>query len=487
MREDCSPTSCPPSRWAALALGELPDPLPIPTVSRAFDVTLRPPGSKSLTNRALLLAALADGESTLTGALTDADDAQVMLGALRLLGVVIEQEGATLRVGGVGGRWKPASLPLTLNLNNAGTATRFLTAACVLIEGRGGREDAITIDGNQRMRERPIAELVDALKSLGVRVSFPMREGYPPVVVHAPGDLGALEKNIEFPATASSQFISAMVMLAPHLPGGLTITSREHLTSPAYIDMSVSLMRRLNVRFETTTPERGETLRIHVPAQRVAPFAMEIEPDASGATYLHAAAALVPGARCEVRGLDIAPSSLRTSLQGDARFVQVLSAFGAAVERTSVGLRVTGARTLLPVDVDLSDMPDTAMTAAVLACFAAPTPENPRATSHLRGLRTLRVKETDRLAALQNELGKIGASVEIVQETLHGVRDETLRITPAIAATSSPVEFTTYDDHRMAMALSLVGLRRSGVSVGDPSCVRKTYPNYFADLANMYA
>ena len=456
----------------------------------AFQASIRPPGSKSLTNRGLLLAALAEGESTLTGGLVDADDAQVMLRALRALGASIDVEtesspsGLTqVRVRGVGGQWRIGTKPIELNLNNAGTATRFLTAAAVLAPpGSGG----VVIDGSPRMRERPIRELGDALALLGVKVTFLGREGYPPLHVLPPSDARTLAKIVEFGATASSQFISAMLMIGPFLPGGLSVISREHLTSPSYISMTVGLMQRLGIEFRETEARTGETLRVSAPHQRVPGFSLPIEPDASGATYFEAAAALVPGATCVIKGLDVAPVAGRTSLQGDTQFVSVISAAGGRVERTADGLRISGNTKILPIDVDLSDMPDTAMTAAVLACFAESTLSNAARVSVLHGLRTLRVKETDRLAALQRELSKIGSRVEIIQETWRGVADEALRITPA-PMTRTPVQFDTYDDHRMAMALSLVGLRRPNVFIRDPACVRKTYPNYFQDLANLYA
>lgn len=461
----------------ARPLGELPDPLPIPRVGRAFDVRVRPPGSKSLTNRAILLAALADGESTLTHALVDADDAQVMVRALRALGAGVEIDGSTVRVRGVGGRWRVGTDGVTINLNNAGTATRFLTAAAVLAPaGSGG----IVIDGNARMRERPIRELGDALARLGVRVEYLGGNGCPPLRVHPPADGSALARTIEFGTTASSQFISAVMLVAPLLPGGLRVISRDPVTSPSYIAMTRALMGRVGVRVESGG-EAGCTLDERIGPQAVRGFTLDIEPDASGATYFEAAAALVPGARCAIDGLDLSPTPGAGSMQGDARFVGVISAMAGAVERLGTAVRVTGGPRLVGVDADLSDMPDTAMTAAVLACFAdGPTT--------LRGLRTLRVKETDRLEALRVELGRLGAGVRILPDVLHGEADEALEITPpSSGGAGSVVAFDTYDDHRMAMALALVGLRRGGVLIREPACVRKTYPTFFQELARLYA
>lgn len=460
-------------------LASLPDPLPIPVVERSFDLAVRPPGSKSLTNRALLLAALADGTSTLRGALTDADDAEVMIAALRRLGAGVETEGTTIRVTGVAGRWKiPAGHEVRLDLHNAGTATRFLTAAALLApEGT-----SVVIDGDARMRQRPIEELVNSLNIMAHDhpcAEYLGREGYPPVRIrpdHASWVSGMVQA---FGRTQSSQFISAVLMLGPYLPYGLTFRfSTPDITSRSYVEMTLSLMSRLGV--EVTPPNaRGErTVR---PARPTLPaLELDIEPDASGATYFEAAAALVPGSSVTIEGLDLHPS--RPSLQGDTRFVRILTDMGATVERLNRSLRITGPTSLRAIDADLSDMPDTAMTAAVLACFA-------EGTTTLRGLRTLRVKETDRLAALKTELTKLGATVEIFA---HG-RDEGLRITPPLPLPSapgprpSPVSLATYNDHRMAMAFALVGLRTPGVVIQNPVCVAKTYPTFWRELAGIYA
>lgn len=486
------------TRALSLPLDQLADPLAIPTMKAGtrFDVSIRPPGSKSLTNRALLLAALSGGRCTLDGALTEADDARVMISALEELGASVVVEGSRVMVNGVGGasaqgqaRWRPAHASAVLNLQNAGTATRFLTAAAMLMPVQAGGA-GVVIDGNARMRERPIGELGEMLVRLGARVDYLGTRGHPPLRITPPSDLRELASEIEFPATASSQFISAMLLVAPCLANGLTVISREALTSPAYIDMTVALMRRLGIAISESEARAGETLRVSIVPQRIEAFEVAIEPDASGATYFHGAAVLVPGARCEVPGLDLSPSAATRSLQGDTNFVQVLAAMGAKVERTAAGLRVTGPAAIAPVDMDLSNMPDTAMTAAVLACCASPTASNPRAMSTFRGLKTLRVKETDRLAALQTELTKLGARVEIVEDVWAGSggRDEALRITPPAGGLGSgEIEFDTYDDHRMAMSLALVGLRRPNVRIRDPRCVRKTYPNYFQHLANLYA
>lgn len=489
-------------------LGSLPDPLPITPIRRPFDITVRPPGSKSLTNRALLLAALAEGTSTLRGALLDADDARVMIRALEQLGARIERvpctsgqatgdapdvPGQTLRIAGVSGRWRIApGSTVSLDLHNAGTATRFLTAAAMLApaeeEGNGG----IVIDGDARMRERPIGELVDALRGMNVRIDYLGRPGFPPLLVHPLRSLGSIPGTVRFGMTTSSQFISAVLLVAPFLPKGLRVVMPRVPTSEPYIGMTVGLLTFVGLNrhpgdycsFDDLEDPRTEiTIRPHP----LKGFEYDVEPDASGATYFEAAAALVPGARVTIAGLDLGP---RGNLQGDTRFVRVLTEMGAMVERVgtgrTAGIRITGPERLRPIDADLADMPDTAMTAAVLCCFAAPTPANPAATSTLRGLRTLRVKETDRLEALRTELTRLGARVEIFTDG----GDEGLRITPPDPAwprraDAPPLVFETYKDHRMAMALALAGLRVPGVAIRDPGCVGKTYPAYWAELRRL--
>lgn len=458
-------------------------------IGRAFHREIRPPGSKSITNRAILLAALARGQSVLTGALTDADDAQVMLAAVCRLGAQVQQVGDQLRITGVGGRWtlSPGERA-EIDLHNAGTATRFLAAAAVLAPGGS----TVVIDGDARMRQRPIAELVDALHALGVPARFASTHGYPPVEV--PGGAfdstsGTSGREVRFGVTSSSQFISAVLLAAPFLPGGLVVRLPHAPTSVSYIDMTLRVLAQAGLRGidDQSSAEAGRTLR--VPYAPLDGFVMDVEPDASGATYFHAAAAMVPGASVVVPGLDLHPS--REPLQGDTRFVGVLSAAGASIQRLSNALSVTGRDAIQPFEADLADMPDTAMTAALVACCARPTPANPSATSILHGLRTLRVKETDRLAALQTELAKIGARVEIRSESWRGQLDEALVIVPPTPSqiddpAAPAVYFDTYHDHRMAMALALIGLRRANVFIRDPKCVAKTYPGFWRHLAGLY-
>ncbi|MCU0688316.1 MAG: hypothetical protein MUE97_01035 [Phycisphaerales bacterium] len=448
--------------------------------------TIRPPGSKSLTNRALLLAALAHGDSTLTGALLDADDAQVMLRALRALGAQIDitpeldahtgapTANATIRITGVHGRWRTAGpAPITLALNNAGTATRFLTAAAIL---QPPTSPGIIIDGNARMRQRPIAELVSALNALtdrAPRVTHLGAEGYPPVLVPPMAIESISARAQPFGRTSSGQFISALLLIAPFLPQGLELAFTDAPTSPSYIQMTAALLARLGVPIDGHI-RAASTLRIAPHTLRG--FTLDIEPDASGATYFHAAEALLNHAwgqspTTTESAWDKSPTCPE-SLQGDAAFADIARAWRAD-----------------PLDLDMADMPDAAMTAAVLAAFSD-------GTSTLRGLRTLRVKETDRLGALVNELAKLNIVAQPFTHTnAQGQPDEGLTITPPLLPTgrrginctpaASPVEFDTYDDHRMAMSLALIGLLRPNITIRDPACVRKTYPTYWRDLARV--
>ncbi len=294
-------------------------------------------------------------------------------------------------------------------------------------------------------------------------------------------------------------------MVGPFLSGsGLSIRLLGRPTSEPYLRMTLWLMQRLGFQAEGGIGG-GQELRLTLPHDErdgqdahLRAFEMNIEPDASGASSLLGAASLIPQARVRVPGLGVG------SLQGDTRFAMVLKRQGAHSVMDTESVTVTGTETVLPVDVDLSDMPDTAMTAAAVACFARPTPGNPTATSTIRGLKTLRVKETDRLSALQTELSKIGATVEIFEEG----NDEGLRVTPphlpaasdlsigsvgmagsagSLANALPAVHFDTYSDHRMAMALALIGLRRPNVFIRNPACVAKTYPGFWRDLAGLYA
>ena len=455
--------------WPGALLGPvdaLPDPLALRPLAGPFEVTVRPPGSKSLTNRALLLAGLAEGRSVLRGALVEADDAARMIGALRALGAGVEwrdgsgREPGSLVVDGVAGRPRGGA---ELFLNNAGTATRFLTGVACLADG------PVTIDGNERMRERPIGELVALLRRLGVTVEEAGEPGRVPLRVEPARVVGGA---IEVEPTLSSQFVSALLMLAPWTEEGIELRFAGPATSPSYVVMTLRLLERLGA----TGVEYDES---DLRSARVGPgglrgFEYDVEPDASGATYFWGAAAVSPGSVCTVEGLD------GESLQGDASFVGLLGSMGAAVHRGRGATTVAGQPGLTPIDADLTDMPDAAMTLASVASFAS-------GPSRVRGLRTLRVKETDRLEAMRVELGRVGVGVKIVEEGA----DEGILLAPPLdgfdESDGAPgASFETYDDHRMAMSLALLSLRRPGLSVRDPGCVAKTYPSFWREWARLH-
>ncbi|MEQ8316954.1 MAG: 3-phosphoshikimate 1-carboxyvinyltransferase [Phycisphaerales bacterium] len=462
----------------AAPLESLADPLAVPTLRSVigddrFDVTLRPPGSKSLTNRALLLAALARGRSELRGALTDATDTRVMIAALRTLGAEIEVDAGVMRVSGVGGRWSPAGgSEVTLDLENAGTATRFLAAASVLSPA------PIIITGNARMRARPIGELAGALGDLGARIESLETPGCPPIRVTPPADVPE-RGQVFFDELPSSQFVSAVLMLGAFLPGGLAVEIDGEVTSASYVRMTMGLLDALGVSVRSSADLR--VLRVASRGGAIDGFELDIEPDASGASVFWAAAASSPGSRVTMAGVD------ESGLQGDVGFPSVLARMGAEVTSVSADdspsgskLGVRGGATIMPVMADMRDMPDAAMALVVLAALA-------KGGSMIRGLHTLRVKETDRLQALKTELARVGVDVEL---DVHG-EDGAVRVEPPTGgldrSESAPaVVFETYDDHRMAMALSLIALHRPNVSIADPGCVRKTYPGFWAELAKVY-
>lgn len=463
----------PPHAAMSGPLDALPDPLRIPPVPSPADVTLRPPGSKSLTNRALLLAALSRGSGRLRGALLEADDALRMVEALRALGAEItpSPRDDLVEVRGVGGRWRVPGAGVRLDLQNAGTATRFLAAAASLADG------PVTIDGNARMRERPIGELAEVLPALGVEVRYLGTPGFPPLTL-VPAPIAPENVAIELRTTKSSQFISALLMLGPWLRGGITVSLHGEVTSPPYIAMTLRLLDHLGAHVRCSEDLR--ILRVGPPVEPpdrtgLDGFEYDIEPDASGATYFWAAGAIVRGGSVGVLGI---PTD---SLQGDARFPDLLARMGARVERDPDGaIRIHPPQSLRPIEADLAEMPDAAMTLAAVCAFAP-------GRSVLRGLRTLRVKETDRIAALQNELSKIGVRAATDVE---GDPDALSITPPPRGVNCSPrcprVEFDTYDDHRMAMSMALIALRRPNCFVRDPACVRKTYPTFWRDLARLY-
>lgn len=418
-----------------------------------FKATVTPPGSKSLTNRALVLAALARGKSTLSNVLF-ADDTVVMLDGLRKLGFepAVDRPNGIIEVQGSAGR--PNASEAQLFCGNSGTTIRFLSAVCAL--GKGN----FTLDGVARMRQRPIGQLVELLRNLGVRVDYPQTDGFPPIHIDAAGLPGG---NLRFGAAQSSQFLSAILQISPYARHEVRVDLDPGQTSWPYVAMTMRLMDHFHLTPELIRdPDTGEPKQIIIPQGEYRGTDYAVEPDASSAGYFLAAAALHPGAQVTIQGLG------RASLQGDVGFAEVLRQMGADVLLEKNFIVLTGPDALDGIDVDLRNMPDVAQTLAVVCLFA-------KGQSVLHGLHTLRHKETDRLAALSNELTKLGAGVQIQQDVL--VIDPPKTINPALV--------NTYDDHRMAMSFALAGTRISGVTIENIECVNKTYPDYFTDLQQL--
>ena len=432
------------------------DAITITPFEAPFQATITPPGSKSLTNRALIIAALADGESTLSNVLF-AEDTEVMIGGLRALGYELNVDAKTtiVRVKGRGGT-VPAS-KADIACANSGTTIRFLTALSALGEG------TYRLAGNERMRKRPIAQLVMLLEELGAMVRYEAATGHPPVVVEAQGLAGG---SAHFPSAYSSQYLSAALMVAPYTKDAeVVVALGPGQTSWPYVEMTARLMALFGVDVRISRDGKdGQPTELRVPRESYAARAYQIEPDASNATYFMAAAAVRPGASVRIPGLG------EESLQGDVAFARVLADMGADVTLAADAITVGGRQRLRGIDIDMAPMPDAAMTLAAIAALAdGPTT--------IRGLHTWRVKETDRLAALEAELRKLGAGADVAGDTL--------RIEPA--ETVRPAEIETYDDHRMAMSFAVVGSRAPGITILGPDCVVKTYPDFFADLQTLSA
>jgi 3-phosphoshikimate 1-carboxyvinyltransferase len=423
-------------------------------ILKPFSATVIPPGSKSLTNRALVMAALSLGYCTLSNVLF-ADDTRVMLAALSQLGFELEIDEAkqTVTVKGTGG--KIPAREASLFCGNSGTTIRFLSALCSL--GRG----SFMLDGIERMRQRPIGQLVDLLRNMGSRIEYVGAEGFPPIRVHADGLPGGLA---QYPSAASSQFLSAVLMVSPYTRHEVRVDLIGAQTSWPYVWMTLRQMDQFGLTPELARdPHTGEPKQITVPHGAYAINSYMIEPDASNAAYFLGIAAIHPGCSVTIPGLGSA------SLQGDVGLGEFLKRMGATVTLAKDSITVTGGPALKSIDVSLLDMPDQAQTLGVLALFA-------RGPTTLRGLHTLRLKETDRLNALSVELGKFGAVASVDG-------NDTLTIVPP--AQLKPASVDTYDDHRMAMSFAMAGTKIDGVKIKDARCVNKTFPDFFAQLEEL--
>ena len=418
---------------------------PIAKVSGEVNV----PGSKSLSNRALLLAALAEGETELTN-LLDSEDIEHMLNALTKLGVSyrLSDDKTQCVVQGNGGAFDVAE-PLELFLGNAGTAMRPLCAALA-----ASNVDTV-LTGEPRMEERPIGDLVDALREADADVTYLKNDGYPPLQIKGK-TLSGGEMSVD--GSVSSQFLTALLMASPLFSGDVTIRIKGELVSKPYIDITLDTMAKFGVTVEN---DNYQTFTVSGSAKYVSPGKFMVEGDASSASYFLAAGA-IKGGTVRVTGIG------QNSIQGDIRFADVLEAMGAKVVWNDEYVEITGAP-LKGVDMDMNHIPDAAMTIATTALFA----EGPTTMTNIYNWR---VKETDRLAAMATELQKLGAKVEEGRDYIKVWPTDSLK----------HAEIDTYNDHRIAMCFSLVALSDTPVTINDPGCTRKTFPDYFTRFKTLY-
>ncbi len=406
------------------------------------DAVIRPPGSKSATNRALIIASLARGGVTRIWGALDADDTAVMRSCLRSLGVMIDDVDDPWLVLGTGGE---LAVPEdALDVGASGTTARFITAVATLVPG------VVRIDGTARMRERPIGDLTDALSQLGAQIE--LEAGTPPLQVIGGGLSGGA---VTIDGSRSSQFVSALLMISPMVGERVEIAIANDLVSHRYVNTTIEMMRAFGAEVEETAQ-----------GYSVAPTGyrkthLEIEADASAAAYPLVAAAIT-GGRVSVTGIP------ETSTQPDLLLLSALGRMGCGVTHRESEIRLEGpARGLTSIDFDMSDAPDASLALAV-ACLFADGP------SRIRGLSTLRVKETDRLEALRTEISRVGGNAEIDGDDLIVVPGRPV-----------PARIETYDDHRMAMSFALIGLVAEGIEILDPGCVSKTWPEYFEMLESI--
>ncbi len=419
--------------------------LEIKPISHPLNASVRLPGSKSLTNRALLIASLANGTTRLTNALFS-DDPRYFAKALQTLGfdVQLDEANHEMTVTGLGGKI-PAN-KAELFIGNAGTAARFLSAFLTLGNGE------YVLDGDARMRERPIGDLVEALTRLGAKLDT--ANNCPPVKIFAAGLPGGKTK---IAGNISSQFLSALLMVAPYAKSPIEIELTNDLNSKPYVDMTIATMRDFGIEID-----RDEYRSFRVPITNYeSRITYSVESDASAASYFFAASAICGGT---VRVENIS----RKSKQGDIAFLDILQQMGCSIKEGDNFIKVTGNQSLMGIDVDMRDIPDTAQTLATIAPFAS-------SSTRIRGIASARVKETDRIHATCTELTRLGVSVEEHEDGLTIYPCE--KFTPAITQ--------TYNDHRMAMAFSLIGLRANNVTIENPACVSKTFPNYFEVLESL--
>jgi 3-phosphoshikimate 1-carboxyvinyltransferase len=419
--------------------------LQIHAIHHPLDATVRVPGSKSLTNRALLIAALANGKTTLHNALFS-DDSKYFATALQTLGFDIQLDEPNHKMTVIGQGGKIPAQKAELFIGNAGTAARFLSAFLALGHGE------YILDGEPRMRERPIGDLVHALHGLGVEVEA--MNNCPPVEIFAKGLPGGQTK---IAGNISSQFLSALLMVAPYAQSPIEIELTTDLNSKPYVDMTIAIMKDFGLEIE-----RSDYAKFIIwPATYLPRTDYPIESDASAASYFFATPAIC-GGRVRVENIS------RHSKQGDIDFLDVLKQMGCVIEEVDNSIIVTRHSLLVGVEVDMRDIPDTAQTLAAIAPFAT-------SPTQIRGIASARLKETDRISATCTELKRLGVHVE--------EHEDGMTVYPC--QSFQPAHIQTYNDHRMAMAFSLIGLRFDGVVIENPGCVSKTFPDFFEVLETL--
>ncbi len=423
---------------------------PIKPIKQPLNAKVRVPGSKSLTNRAILISALADGKTRLQNALFS-DDSYYFSNALQTLGfnISMDEKICEIVVTGLGGHIPAHAAELFIG--NAGTAARFLSAFLTIGEGD------FYLDGDARMRERPIGDLVTALKQLGAKITAVNNQGAsvcPPIKIIAAGLPGGKAK---ITGNVSSQYLSAVLMIAPFAQSPVEIEVSTELNSKPYVDMTLAIMKKFGINVI-----RDGYKRFNITPGSYSPVSdFQVESDASAASYFFAAPALC-GGRVQVENIS------RSSWQGDIAFLDVLAKMGCVVNENGNSIEVIAVNELRGVDINMRDISDTALTLGVIAPFAS-TP------TRIRGISSSRVKETDRVSAICNQLSRLGVHVE--------EHEDGMTIYPCDKI--QPTTIKTYNDHRMAMAFSLIGLRVPRISIENPSCVAKTFPSYFNELESL--
>ncbi len=412
-------------------------------LDKPVQASVKVPGSKSYTNRTLVVAALANGITIISGA-SDANDTRILIKLLDRLGVEIVERDGVIEVRGNGGKFEEFNG--VLNVEDAGTVMRFLTALCCLVPGE------ITLGGSDRMNQRPIKELVSGLKKLGAEITYTENDGFPPVKING-GSINGGPVHIN--GSVSSQFISALLMIAPLLTRDTEVHITGEQVSEPYINMTLAVMKQFGI--EADKSEMYYSINAN---QQYQSCKFQVEGDASSASYLFAIAALSQS-KIEVANLS------GKSLQSDIRFADILEKMGCKVDRSFCSIAVTGCKELKAIKINMQDMPDTAQTLAVLAAFA-------RGETVITGLRTLQHKESKRLTVLEKELSKMGVKCE--------AGNDYIKIS---GGNPKGAVIETYYDHRMAMAFAVAGVKIPGMIIESPQVVKKSFPSFWETLKSI--